>query len=84
MRTFIIVVISALALTASLGIGIIIGHFGISDPVDEQTTYYQTLIAEPSTKGLDEIMKLVDKEIIRKNLEYASYIYIDLKPNLFY
>lgn len=69
MKTSLIVLISAVVAVGTLGIGIIIGHFGISDPVDEQLVYYRSLIQEPSSKGLDEIMKLVDKDIIRKNLE---------------
>lgn len=71
MKTSIILVLAAIAAAAALGVGIIIGHFGISKSLDEQEVYYRSLIREPSSSGLDEIIKLVDKEKIRKNLEYV-------------
>lgn len=67
-----LIIIGASILVVSLGVGFIIGHFtvGSNSKNDDIVKYYESLIEDVGPNGLDEIIKLVKADSLRKNLLY--------------
>lgn len=65
------IIIACVGLIVSLGIGFIIGHFTVGKDTsnDEVVNYYRSLIEDVQPDALNDIVKLVDRQRLRKNLE---------------
>ncbi len=66
----VVIVASIVGVLLSLGIGFIIGHFTVGTDKNKEAIveYYQRLVDDVQPNGLNEIVRLVDRDKLRKNL----------------
>lgn len=71
------IIIGIVSLVVSLAVGFIIGHFTvtpISNTEKDIIKYYRTITEDYNPNGLDELIKNINPENIRKNLKYTKHL----------
>lgn len=66
-----LIISATLGVIVSIVIGFLIGHFtvGTDKNQEEIAKYYRSLVDDVTPEGLNQVIKLVDKEEIKKNLK---------------